>query len=211
MLDYTTVTRQGPWMLTASGRRFWPLDPHPDDVTLEDIGWALSQTCRYGGQVPPPFFYSVAEHSCLLARHFQSKMLSLNNVLGGYNQDDMTKHNATCLVNARYAFVHDFPEAYIGDVIRPIKPLIPDFAIFEKKLEEMILTKYGLDPELPSEVNLADKTIVNDERMQLWPLEIMRRDGVYDRPRLNIQLKCLNPIEAYREFMLTANELGFII
>lgn len=52
--------RKGDWILTFTGRRFYPLDPRPEDVCLEDIAHALSLICRYNGH--SRFFYSVAEH-----------------------------------------------------------------------------------------------------------------------------------------------------
>jgi hypothetical protein len=59
-------SRRGDWMQTFTGRRFWPLDPRGEDVLIEDIAHALSLLTRYGGHCTR--FYSVAEHSVLLAR-----------------------------------------------------------------------------------------------------------------------------------------------
>lgn len=62
----TIRQRRGDWMQTYTGRQFWPLDPLPEDVFIEDIAHALSMQCRYAGHVTR--FYSVAEHSVLIAR-----------------------------------------------------------------------------------------------------------------------------------------------
>ena len=51
----------GNWMLTYTGRRFYPIDPRPEDVCTEDIAHALSRICRFAGNTY--CFYSVAEHS----------------------------------------------------------------------------------------------------------------------------------------------------
>ena len=53
------------WIETYTGRKFWPLAPSPDDIDIFDIAQALSMTCRYKGHTNE--FYSVAEHSVLLA------------------------------------------------------------------------------------------------------------------------------------------------
>jgi hypothetical protein len=43
------ANRTGPWFLTASGRRFFPADPQPEDICVSDIAHALSHVCRFGG------------------------------------------------------------------------------------------------------------------------------------------------------------------
>src|SRR5689334_11513518 len=98
------AARVGDWMMTLSGKRFWPLDPRPEDVDFRDIGHALSMICRYGGHVRR--FYSVAEHSALLARWFEAR-------------GDFTF--------AKYALLHDGTEAYIGDMVRQLKQFMPEF------------------------------------------------------------------------------------
>src|SRR5487761_1741512 len=45
----TNGSRKGDWIATFTGRAFWPLDPRPEDVVIEDIAHALSMLCRYGG------------------------------------------------------------------------------------------------------------------------------------------------------------------
>ncbi len=56
---------RGDWMQTATGRQFWPMDPRPHEVFIEDIAHALSMICRFGGHCRR--FYSVAEHSVLIS------------------------------------------------------------------------------------------------------------------------------------------------
>jgi hypothetical protein len=41
--------RNGDWIQTYSGKKFWPLDPRPEEIFVEDIVHALSVLCRYGG------------------------------------------------------------------------------------------------------------------------------------------------------------------
>lgn len=45
----TVAARRGDWMQLASGQPFWPLDPRPEEIHIEDIAAALSKLCRYGG------------------------------------------------------------------------------------------------------------------------------------------------------------------
>lgn len=82
------------FITTYTGRRFYPLDPNPADVCIEDIAHALSMICRFNGHVRS--FYSVAEHSVHVSR----------------------------IVPPEYALaglLHDASEAYIADVSSPIK------------------------------------------------------------------------------------------
>jgi len=143
--------RTGDWMITASGVRFFPLDPHPDDVRISDIAHHLARVCRYGGAVGVDH-YSVAEHAVLMADWFDQ---------------------AGDRPHARWALLHDAAEAYIGDLIRPIKPDLPQFKAIETPLELMIWRKFGLHGDLPAPVKAADTAIVADERLALFPLEAL--------------------------------------
>lgn len=49
------------WIQTFTGRQYWPLNPHPDDVRIEDIAHHLGNICRFSGACRR--YYSVAEHS----------------------------------------------------------------------------------------------------------------------------------------------------
>ena len=55
-----------PWIQTYSGKKFWLDPPMWDQIDIIDIAHALSMTCRYGGH--SKFFYSVAQHCCLMSR-----------------------------------------------------------------------------------------------------------------------------------------------
>ncbi len=43
------MERYGDWIQTYTGKQFWPLDPRPEDVDIEDIANALSNLGRYAG------------------------------------------------------------------------------------------------------------------------------------------------------------------
>jgi len=97
-LQEGTSPRRGDWMTTATGRKVWPLDLRPDEVDLEDIAIALSNLCRFGGRCRQ--FYSVAQHSLWVADQVKELRPELE----------------LC------ALLHDAAEAYVGDVVSPIKP-----------------------------------------------------------------------------------------
>lgn len=134
--------RLGDWMQTFSGRQFWPLDPLPDEVHIEDIAHALSMQCRYAGHCRR--FYSVAEHSVLLALHF-------------HGQPDL----------ARWALLHDASEAYLVDVPRPVKPHLMGYRQAEAAVMKAVCQRFGLPLEMPEPVHRADNRIIADERANL--------------------------------------------
>lgn len=88
---------------TASGRFYDYLDPQPEQVCIDDIAIALSNTTRFGGHCSR--FYSVAEHSCLVRQ-----------LVIEAGRPDL----------GLAALLHDAHEAYIGDIPSPLKAVIGD-------------------------------------------------------------------------------------
>ena len=108
------MNRIGDWMITASGGQYWPLDPRPAEVSIIDIGAALSKLCRFGGHTMR--FYSVAEHSVLVSR-----------VVPPWLQ--------------RQALLHDASEARTGDLPLPARDprLAPGLRQVESDLARALL------------------------------------------------------------------------
>lgn len=115
--------RAGPWMRLQGGRRFYPLDPRAEDVHMEDIAHALSLICRFGGHCPR--HYSVAEHSILVSLLVERTNPEL----------------------ALAGLLHDAAEAYIGDMVRPLKRGTEwgqSFSRVETGILEAIGEKFGV-------------------------------------------------------------------
>lgn len=181
--------RDGDWMMVASGRQFWPLDPRADEVEIGDIANALANSGRYNGHTR--HFYSVAQHSVELARWFLAK-------------GDRPL--------ARWALLHDAAEAYSGDIIRPIKPFLTEFAPIEARLERVVWQRFGLigaglEGELPLAVRQADRQITTDEMLALFPREALDRTGISGRARLMLDIRALLPTIARDRFMAAFREL----
>jgi hypothetical protein len=94
---------------TFTGRFVNVDNPKPETICLEDIAHALSQICRYGGHCKT--FYSVAEHAVFVSKRLERQGFPKWLQLAGLHHDDA--------------------EAYLGDIPRPIKPLLG------KKYEQM--------------------------------------------------------------------------
>ena len=108
------------YITTVTGIHFYPLNPNPKDIDIEDIAHALSLICRANGHFK--HFYSVAQHSIACAEEATARGYSPEVILG-------------CLL-------HDASEAYLCDVTRPVKKHIPQFLQAEEKLQEVIWKRF---------------------------------------------------------------------
>lgn len=108
-------------IMMHSGRVIDFNDFKKSDVCLEDIAHHLSSINRFGGGLNHSTHYSVAQHSVILAMY----------ALINYD----TKIARCCLL-------HDAAEAYLGDVITPLKNLLPDFKKIEELFQFKIYCKY---------------------------------------------------------------------
>ena len=88
--------------------------PTPDMVDVRDVALGLSRQARYNGFTNG--FYSVAEHSILLAAWLMKE-----------------KKNPEL---AMLGLLHDASEAYIGDLVTPIKVFMPQYGIWEARIQE---------------------------------------------------------------------------
>jgi len=136
------VDRNGGWMVTVSGRQFWPLDPRAEEVEIEDIAHALSNICRFGGHVTR--FYSVAQHCILVAACVPKE-------------------------DQQWGLLHDAAEAYMGDMVRPIKRFMPNFKEAEDRLLRVIGERFGLTWPMPESVHVADDLVLGSEARDLMP------------------------------------------
>jgi hypothetical protein len=173
--------RNDDFMQTATGRKFWPMDPRADEVFIEDIAHSLSMQCRYAGHCLR--FYSVAEHSVLIARHLR----------GQYDEQ-----------TALWGLLHDASEAYLVDVPRPVKPYLTGYKTAEAKVMAAVCERFGLPFDMPTEVHEADERIIADELANLVPMDW---HGRYAGKELGVRLRYWSPEQAREEFMATFDAL----
>lgn len=120
----------GNTLRTASGVTFCIANPDPAMVNVFDIAHALSRICRFGGHVTVEH-YSVAEH-CL-------------------NCLSLARRNCESREVQLAVLMHDAAEAYIGDVIKPLKILMPEYGEIERRVERVIGQAFSIDFELHAE------------------------------------------------------------
>jgi hypothetical protein len=130
------------YIKSASGKSFNFLEPRQEDICIEDIAHALSQVNRYAGHAPFP--YSVARHSILVSYEVRPQ-------------------------NALMGLLHDASEAYLADISRPLKNLLPDYSAIERRVEEVISAKFSLPFVFPPDVKRADLAVFNAEVRDLFP------------------------------------------
>jgi 5'-deoxynucleotidase YfbR-like HD superfamily hydrolase len=146
------------WIQTFSGRQFWPLNPFPDEIFIEDIAHALSLVCRYTGHCSS--FYSVAQHSVRVSYRAQKLFLQIDKSPGRFERARIV---ALC------GLLHDASEAYISDVSRPVKHSAtfgPIYKEIEANLEAQINRRFGLPAYLPV-IKKADNELLATERRDL--------------------------------------------
>lgn len=174
-------------MNTYTGKQFDPMQITPDDVCLEDIAHALSLLCRGGGQLL--WFYSVGQHSVNCAREAAARGWSRRMVLA-------------CLL-------HDASEAYISDIIRPVKIHLANYLEIESKIMNVILEKFGLEDLNPEENSLwkqIDDEMLDHELKRLLPGEKNRNPAPLksepdfsERPVREVETEFLHMAEKYRD------------
>lgn len=130
------------WILTHTGKRFDLFEPDADMIDPRDIAHSLAHLCRFNGHSRE--FYSVAQHSCLVADLVP------------------TEHKLAALL-------HDATEAYIGDMVRPLKQWMHAYQDVETCIWERICTRFSIDQDLPASVTQADLIALATERRDLMP------------------------------------------
>jgi hypothetical protein len=170
----------GPTILLQSGDYFDFLAPETSRFTIEDIAHALSHLCRFTGHTG--VFYSVAQHSVHV-----SHLVPAEHALAG--------------------LLHDAAEAFVGDVAKPLKDLLPDYRAIEDRIEAAVLARFGLSLPLPPCVKDADITMLVTEQRQL-----MRNseDWDYNRGRqpADLRLPYWPPKLAREAFLRRFHELA---
>lgn len=130
------------YISTFKGNRFYPLEGRIDQIDIEDIAHGLAFQCRFNGQTSS--FYSVAQHSLMVAR----------------------------LVPKNYykaALLHDAAEAYLGDVVKPLKAILGDYGRIEAVVTSLIGQAFSVSFEDDGSIKKADWIALATEKRDLLP------------------------------------------
>ncbi len=140
------------WILTRSGQKFDLANPTADMVDPADIAHSLSMQCRFNGHTSS--FYSVAQHCYLVADLVPA-------------EDQLA------------ALLHDATEAYVGDLVRPLKEDMRaearwhgagcTYDLTEQRVWEAICERFDLSPVMQASVKHADLVALATEKRDLMP------------------------------------------
>ena len=166
------TTKEEQWILTYSGKQFFPFNPKLDQICIQDIAHALSMICRYTGHCKE--LYTVSQHSCYISDYCPDE-LKLEGLL------------------------HDATEAYLADINQPTKEFLPEYRELESNLDKLIRNKYGLPLEMSPYVKSLDMAILNNEREVLLPES--KWDWGIGNQKLDLIITPWSPAEAEKEFL----------
>jgi len=179
------------WITTFTDRKFHLHGDDPDDIDMVDIAHALSNQCRFTGHVRR--FYSVAQHSCLVA--------------------DIVRLTGGTFEEGRSALLHDASEAYLSDLAAPFKRQVTGYKEVELKIEARIEAKYNLVGKTDV-VKKADwlalfveaENLINADPTQWVGWDEHGEEALALRIEIIAQL----PYSAENQFLDYAKELGII-
>lgn len=166
-----------PVILTEAGREFDFLHPQFYAYDIDEIAHALSNLCRFTGHTRE--FYSVAQHSVLVANQFSPD--DPDGVFAG--------------------LMHDAAEAFVGDVSTPLKVRLKDYGIIEAVVQGAINTHFLVANGYHNEIKEYDLRALATEKRDLMP----HTDTVWDVLKgvvpLDERIIPLPPREAKRLFL----------
>ena len=128
---------------TYTGKEFDLINPIKEDIDIIDIARSLAFQCHFGGHVTD--FFSIAQH-CIY-------------VLEAYESECNKYDRKPDLLLMKACLLHDSTEAYIGDMIKPLKVLLPDYKMIEDKLQHAIFEKFDIPIKYLSMVKPYDLSI----------------------------------------------------
>ena len=166
-------------ILTASGGYFDFAAPTVEQIHIGDIAKALSNTCRFGGQCD---FYSVAEHCC-------------------HCFDLARLHDPSNVALHRLALLHDAAEAYIGDVPKPLKNMLPEYRRLETSIEAVVADRFSLDGTLWPDVKRFDLCMLKAEKKHLFPDDKLAWNGFAELEDVDVDIQCWGPGYAGFQFL----------
>ena len=122
---------------TNRGNQLDLTDPKPNAVDIDDIGWSLSNVCRFGGH--SKVFFSLAEHAVAVSYMVSEKL-------------------------AGQAFAYNFPCAYLGDmwVSKHFHWTVERWRVWKA-----ISERFGVRYDIYGDVEFADRLATSTELREL--------------------------------------------
>jgi 5'-deoxynucleotidase YfbR-like HD superfamily hydrolase len=185
------------WIQTYSGKAFDLAETTIESINIVDIAHSLSMQCRFNGHVRE--FYSVAEHSVRVS-------VAVEHAAAG-------QHDSIEL--ALWGLMHDASEAYVGDLVLPLKSALrcsasgqhaSEYDRHEKRVQQMICAKFGLPLVEPEIVKRMDKVLLLTEKRDLLGSGEREWNDLGIAPLRNVIVP-VEPRRAYQDFLDRFDEL----
>jgi len=169
------------------------LNPDPATIDVSSIAAALSKICRFGGHCPR--FYSVAEH-CVHAT-----VLAMSESLH-------VTHGHRALLSV---FLHDAAEAYVGDMVKPLKLAVPQYVDIEQRIEAAIQQRFRIDfLEWHDVIKRYDRAMLKAEKTAMWPQDTAEWAEFSEIEHRSVSLQFWEPEAAEMQFLACARTLQLI-
>lgn len=160
-------------------------NPQENQFTIEDIAGGLSKICRFGGQID--CFYSVAEHAYWCATQAIC--------------DGLTRSEVAAVL------MHDAAEAFVGDVVKPLKIMLPEFSAVEDRVERAIERKFGVDFQThKSKIRKIDHEMLIAERRAMFSADDVLWAGESTVRRLVVNFRKWTPSQSEKHFLQMAKD-----
>jgi uncharacterized protein len=164
-------------------------NPDPSTIEVKSIAAALSKVCRFGGHCPQ--FYSVAEH-CIHATALACSE--------GYTGDALIA-----------VFLHDAAEAYIGDMVKPLKVTMPQYGEAEQRIEAAIQAAFGVDfSKWMDVIKRFDRAMLKAEKVTMWPEDTEKWAGFSEIEDRVVKFQFWEPSQAEMQFLAMARTLQLV-
>lgn len=148
------------YLTTFTGLHIDPVNPDPNLIDIRDVAHSLSMQCRGNGQVTQ--FFSVAQHCLNCANEAIAR---------GYSE----RVQLACLI-------HDAAEAYMSDVPRPLKQLLPQYIEMEDRFLDLIYTRF-LGSNLTREEAALVK-LIDDDNLYFDLQRLLRENPNKPEPKM---------------------------
>jgi len=208
------------YLETVTGKVVNVIEPSPDQICIDDIGWGLSRMPRFCGHTITEVPYNVAQHSLFVAREVRNIFNDVD--LINYPElkfmqkeiGDLHISGAEPYQTIIMAALHDASEIYTGDIPSPVKQ-IPELRVIVKKVEHNLMSAIYQAFSLPEPTETQEKIIKHADKIaqKIEAHAFMQSRGNHWPNMPHISLEKLQKFEApkkaldsYHEFMNFFNE-----
>jgi hypothetical protein len=174
-----TIPRYGAEIELKSGDYLSFVDPDPSVINIDVVAGPLSRLCRFAGQIN--YFYCVAQHSVLVS-YLVPEEFRLE------------------------ALLHDVTEAFMADMPKPLKMIMPQYEEIEERVWLACAKAFGINPQLPECVHIADKMMVLAEARDLLNTDTWQT-WYPDLPVPESRVTPLKPLDAEDLFLQRYHQL----